>query len=490
MNLFDVFVERAEKQPEHPLIITAWEEITYRDFQHRIEGVVTKLKAHGIEAGHCIGLHYPNSPEYIGLTYAIWGCGASVVPIPVELSTPEKEQIFHNICIDAVISKSDILQDIEGTWDGTTLPIAQESVLISARRFREPPAGLANVNPAFVRFSSGTTGAAKGVVLSHETIYERIQAANEGLHLGPDDRIVWLLSMAYHFAVSIVSYLSFGATILLCPNTFGSTIVRLAAKQKATVIYAAPIHYALMTHDRSKRLLPNLRLAIVTTTALSPDVATAFYKRFQMALNETYGIIEVGLPAINLERPREKQGSVGRVLPAYDLRLEAMNEAQGLGAIQLRGRGLVDAYYEPWQMRDQILAKNGGWFATGDLGELDEDGYLFIRGRSKEVISVGGMKFFPQEVEAVLETHPAIEEACVFRYPDKRLGDVPHALMVKAAGITQLPTEDELKAFCTEQVALHKVPAQFSFVPALLRTASGKVVRNAAKILSQGMTEA
>lgn len=114
------------------------------------------------------------------------------------------------------------------------------------------------------------------------------------------------------------------------------------------------------------------------------------------------------------------------------------------GAILLRGPGMLDAYYEPWQPREAILAQHAGWFATGDLGEQDTEGYLYIRGRAKEVISVGGMKFFPQEVEAVLVAHPAIQAACVFRVPDPQLGDVPHAHLVALPGTTSLPTAAEL----------------------------------------------
>lgn len=490
MNLLDIFLQTAARQPDHRLIITAKEEYTYRDFQAQIEGLVVQLKSCGVLAGSCIGLHYPNSPEYISLTYAIWGCGACVVPIPVELSQQEKQQIFAHICIDAVISKVDIIADLAAVQTTTAQPLAKEAVLIHTKQLCAHPLGFAAVNAAFVRFSSGTTGAAKGVVLSHETIYERIQAANGGLQLGPKDRIVWLLSMAYHFAVSIVAYLSFGATILLCPNSFGATIIRLAAKQKATIIYGAPTHYALMTHVQGAQLLPDLRLAIVTTTALPPEVATAFYQRFHQPLNETYGIIEIGLPCINFEKPLEKSGSVGRVLPAYEIHLETIDQAQRLGAIYLRGKGMVDAYYAPWQTRAELLQAGSGWFATGDIGEVDEEGYLYIRGRSKEVISVGGMKFFPQEVETILETHPAIQEACVFRYPDPRLGDIPHAYLVKAPGLEHVPTADELSAFCTERVALYKVPKQFRFVAELMRTASGKLIRDAAKLINQGVVEA
>jgi len=450
---------------------------------------MTTLKARGVKAQSCVGLHYPNGLEYITLTYAIWGCGACVVPIPTELSSQEKQQIFENIAIDAVISKADLLADLELAPDVAAISLSTDARLATVKPQRARPVGFEEVNAAFIRFSSGTTGTAKGVVLSHETIYARIQAANQGLHLCPDDRIVWLLSMAYHFAVSIVAYLSFGATILLAPNSFGATIIRLAAKNKATIIYAAPTHYALMTQDRGDQALPDLRLAIVTTTALPTDIATAFQRRFQMALNETYGIIEVGLPCINLGKPGEKQGSVGQLLPAYEIQiapLDATNNGAttNVGAIQLRGAGLVDAYYEPWQTRTEILARNDGWFATGDLGEMDAEGYLYIRGRSKEVISVGGMKFFPQEVEAVLETHPAIQEACVFRYPDKRLGDIPHAHLTKVSAHIPTPTAEELNAFCAERIALHKVPVEFCFVPNLLRTASGKLIRDAAQLTS------
>lgn len=487
MNLFDIFVATAEKQPSHPLIITHQATYTYGDFRERIEELMVELQAAGVRPKSCIGLHYPNSPEYISLTYAIWGCGACVVPIPTELSPDEKLQIFQHIRIDGLIANANMPAGLESLLSSTAITLSNKAVFAPTQLFRDHPAGFEEINAAFIRFSSGTTGAAKGVALSHETIFARIHAANEGLAIGPDDRIVWLLSMAYHFAVSIVAYLTFGATILLCPNAFGVTIIRVAAKHKATITYAAPTHYGLMAQDRSEELLPDLRLAIVTTTALPTEIAAAFYRRFRRALNETYGIIEIGLPCINLGKPLAKQGSVGQVLPNYALRIERMNANSSIGAIQLRGEGLVDAYYEPWQPRADILAQNEGWFATGDLGEVDEESYLFIRGRAKEVISVGGMKFFPQEVEAVLEAHPAIQEACVFRYPDQRLGDIPHAHLVCAVGCATVPTPEELNSYCVERLAIHKVPKQFDFVPALTRTASGKLIRDRTKLIPQGV---
>lgn len=483
LNLAEIFYQQAALQPEHPAILGPDEEtcISYGMLQKEIQSLADELLAAGIRSGMNIGLHYPGGQAYIVFTYALWACGACVTPIAMELATEEKEQILQNIVIDAVISTASCELFAAFTL-GKAVVLTEKACLRTVKAFRAPPAELAALNPAFIRFTSGTTGDAKGVILSHETIFARIQAANQGLHISSKDRIVWLLSMAYHFAVSIVSYLSFGASIILCKNSFGSTILHAANRHKATFIYAAPTHYELMNHDRSSQTLPELRLAIVTTAYLRPEIAEAFYHRFGLAPNETYGIIEVGLPAINLDAPKEKRGSVGRLLPGYRIKLHAPGE-NGAGEIMLCGPGLLDAYYQPWKPRESILEEHGGWLATGDLGFLDEAGYLFIVGRSKEMISVAGMKFFSQEVETVLERHPAIQAACVFGVKARRLGETPMAHLVLADN-HEPPDEEQLKKYCGDSLASYKIPDQFRWVDSLARTASGKLIRNAHKLLS------
>ncbi len=479
-NLAKIFFQQAATQPDHPAILGPHEDtsITYGAFQRDIQRLVEQLHQAGIRKGMNIGLHYPSGQAYIAFTYALWACDACVTPIPMELANEEKQQILHHIAIDAVISMvqlSDVLTPI-----GETIVLTEQACLLKVKALCEPPPALVGLNPAFIRFTSGTTGDAKGVVLSHETIFERIQAANQGLHIGPDDRIVWLLSMAYHFAVSIVAYLTFGATIILCKNSFGITILQSANRHQATLIYGAPTHYELMTHDRSTQKLPPLRLSIVTTARLFPEVADAFYQRFGLPLNETYGIIELGLPAVNLDQPREKQGSVGKLLPAYSIKLRHQGD-EVAGEILFRGPGLLDAYYDPWQPRAAILQH--GWLATGDLGVMDDAGFLTIVGRSKEMISVAGMKFFPQEVETVLESHPTIRAACIFGVKAPRLGETPMAHIVLTEG-TEPPSETELKDYCTQHLASYKIPSQFQWVNRLTRTASGKLLRNANKLFN------
>ncbi len=316
LNLAEIFFNQSALMPEHPAILGPHEDtsISYGALRKEIQTLAEHLLAAGIHAGMNVGLHYPGGQAYIAFTYALWACGACVTPIPMELATEEKQLIFQHIAIDAVISTTGC-QLFAALAVGEAMPLTEKACLLNLKALRTPPAELAGLNPAFIRFTSGTTGEAKGVILSHESIFARIQAANEGLQIDANDRIVWLLSMAYHFAVSIVAYLSFGATIVLCKNSFGSTILQAANRHHATLIYAAPTHYELMSHDRSDQTLSGIRLAIVTTAYLRPDIAEAFYQRFGIAPNETYGIIEVGLPAVNLDAPKQKRGSVGRLLP-------------------------------------------------------------------------------------------------------------------------------------------------------------------------------
>jgi long-chain acyl-CoA synthetase len=483
VNLAQIFLERAARQPDHPLILGPGEDtrIDYGAFAESVQALAAALRAHGVEPGMNIGLHLPSGAEYIRYTYALWACQACVTPIPVELADEEKRRIFEYIHIDAVITSSRQRSAIAPAPIGEPATLDETTRLTFVARQRPAPPELDALNPAFIRFTSGTTGDAKGVVLSHDTILERIQAANQGLAIGPRDRVLWLLSMAYHFAVSIVAYLSFGATILLPKSAFGVSLLQAANRHRATIIYGAPTHYELMTHDRDQGL-PPLRLAIVTTARLGSELAEAFYRRFAIPLNETYGIIELGLPAVNLARPRDKQGSVGRLLPDYELKLARRDDCDA-AEILLRGPGMLDAYYDPWQRREQLLEKHHGWLATGDLGVVDDEGFLTIVGRGKELISVSGMKFFPQEVERVLEDHPAVEAACVFGVPNPRMGELPAAHLVASEGHAK-PGEDELKAYCAKHLASYKIPDSLRWVDRLAYTASGKLIRNADKLLN------
>jgi long-chain acyl-CoA synthetase len=483
LNLAECFFHRADQQPDHPLILgqDAGRATSYAGFRDEVQQLARQLAQAGVERGDNIGLHHRSGRDYIAFIYAVWTCGACVTPLPLELTAAEKREVFQHIHIDAVISGAEIVGQLMDCVE-SPVPLTPAAVFARAHVVCAPPSPLAAVNAAFIRFTSGTTGDAKGVVLSHEAIHARILAANRALQIGAQDRVLWLLSMDYHFAVSIGAYLTLGASIILPKNSFGVTLLGAASRHQATIIYGAPMHYNLMTQDDTGAALPAaLRLAIVTTTALSSAAADAFHARFGQVLNEAYGIIELGLPAINVSNLRSKQGSVGKVLPDYELRLDCAEGADH-GEIMVRGDGMLDAYYSPWRSREVILQQNGGWFRTGDLGRIDADGFLYIVGRLKEMISIGGLKFFPAEVESVLEGHPAIRAACVFGTQERQWGATTIAHLVLAEGHAA-PDEQELRAHCRRALASYKIPGRFSWVEGLTYTASGKKIRNAEKLV-------
>jgi long-chain acyl-CoA synthetase len=479
LNLDDVFRSTARRQPNHPACLGpgADDVLSYAAADEAIGSSAERLRAAGVGPGACVGLNCPSGVAYILATYAAWRSGACIVPIPTELTRPEKEQILQTVALDFVIAPPTRAGWFAPHQRGAAIELWPAASVYPVVPLRQRPPDFAGINAAFVRFTSGTTATAKGVVLSHETIYERFSAANEVLRIGPEDRVVWVLSMAYHFAVSIAAYLSYGAAVILPRDHFAHAILTATAQHGATIIYAAPPHFTWLAHSDEAAPLADLRLAIATTAALDRGTAQLFQSRFDLPVISALGIIEIGLPFINVAGTAETPDALGKVLATYELRLADVGLGRNVGEILLRGPGMLDAYYDPWQPRAAIL--KGGWFHTGDVATLDGEGGVRLCGRLKDVINVLGMKFFPQEVEVVLRGHPAVESACVAARPDARLGEVPEAKVVLRPGAGAV-TERDLRAHCEKQLALFKVPQRIEFVPVLPRTASGKLLRRTA----------
>jgi long-chain acyl-CoA synthetase len=481
-NLDDVFRRTARLQPDRPAVLGPGnrDALTYADLDDLIDRFAARFTWAGVGPGACVGVHVPSGAAYIAATYAAWRCGACAVPVPAELSAPEKGRILHSVAVDFVTSPPRTAGFLAAYRAGPEDEAPAGLSVYPVRRLREPPPRFVALNPAFVRFTSGTTAAAKGVVLSHETIRDRVRTANEVLRVGPDDRVVWLLSMAYHFAVTVVSYLSHGAAVVLPANNFADAILAAVRRHRGTMIYGSPAHYGWLAAAPTAAPLPDLRLAISTTAPLGREIGERFLAKFGTPVTQALGVIEVGLPFINTDFAAARCDAVGRVLPAYELRLTDAGLGDGSKLISLRGPGMFDAYYDPWRPRAE--AAPDGWFTTGDVAEVLEDGCVFLRGRVTDVINVLGMKFFPQEVEAVLAAHPAVESACASARPDVRLGEAVHAAVVLRPACTDPPSAAALLEWCRPRLASAKVPQRIEFVPALPRTASGKVLHRSATV--------
>lgn len=456
MNIVDLIFARSTST--HTAVVSPELRLTFGELQARMQNWAQGLRADpqwpARQQRPRIGLDAPSGADYIVAALAILHLNACFVPIPSELTPAERTQLAKATALDAIVHAQNAEQ-----WRMEA--VAHDS----------PPAfdeeALAALHPAFIRFSSGTTGASKGIVISHETLLARITAANEGLRIGPEDRVLWVLPMAHHFAVSIVLYLYHGATTILAPAGDPKVMIEMAHAHGATVMYGSPYHYTMLSGQPDAASLGTLRLAVSTAFALTQEVADLFASKAGLHLTQGMGIIEAGLPLLNLEHATTKPTSIGRPLPAYEVKLDD-------DELMLRGPGFFDAYLSPWQLRAQVL--NDGWLATGDVAERDADGCYYLRGRVRSVINVGGLKCFPEEVEAVLCSHPGVKAARVSARAHPALGAMPVAEIIPHDGASP-PAAVALRKFCQERLSAYKVPVLYSMVPELPLTASGKLRR-------------
>lgn len=476
MNIFENIKQQTHNRLDHTAVIEGNDRISYGQLIRASEVVAESLRQKGVTRFQRVALVCDDSIDYIITSLAILSIPAVVVPISADHTLDEIEAIVERMDVDFVITEKKLRRG--GFSD--LLPsegLIKKEFNIAKRTIRErPKSEYFRINPAFIRFSSGTTGASKGVVLSHEAILERTDAADQGLQITQNDRVLWVLSMSFHFVVTILLFLRRGATIILCGHKFPESLLEGIREHHGTMLYASPFHYSLLARAESihKDALSALRMAISTAMKLPDQIAEDFTSKFGMELTEAYGIIEVGLPFVRLAGGSEKRGSVGKPLPGFQIALDNKDQ-EGVGEIRIKGKGMLDAYYAPWQSRDDILVD--GWFKTGDLGKIDKDGFLFIVGRNKDVINFAGMKVFPQEVEAVLNEHPDVKESLVYGVSHPQLGQLPYAKIVLQNSATNDNMTDALRRFCYQRLAQYKVPKDFEFVEFLPKTMSGKIKR-------------
>ena len=475
MNIFDFIREQAAQAPDRPAVRTGTGQsattLTYGQLIERVDQVAELLRKHGIEPGQRIGVTAPQGTRFIETALGIIAADACMVPIPDEYSATVIAQFANRAHLHHLVT-------LPPNPDGALQFHAYENGDLEAsaeKAFRE-------IRPAYLRFTSGTTNTRKGVVLGHQRIAERLEAANEALTIGPDDAVLWLLPMAHHFIVSILLYLRFGATILLPAKSLAGPILDTVAEGNATVLYASPYHMNLLAKDPSDKGLSSLRLVISTAEGLRGEIAQRFQNRFGRSVSQALGIMEAGLTVLNSHSAANKPQCLGRPLPAYEVWLRAEDGARietpspdHTGEICIRGPGLLDAYLDPWIPASELLEPDG--FRTGDQGWFDADGDLHLAGRRTNRINMAGMKFFCEEVEAVLDSHLAIERSRVSSKIHPHLGELPIAEILLAPDAEE-PTRKELIRFCGERLARYMIPREFRVVDELPMTATGKLARH------------
>ena len=476
MNIVQTIKNETSGCLEKAAVIDGNRKFSYSRLFDAVNSASAELKSFGIRPAHRVAFLCGDSIDYIVVSLAVLSLRAVIVPVSASLSMDELEPVLERIDINfLVFDKSAYFRDNSDRIFNTGF-FEKDFFLYHRKAKEELPKDYYELNPAFIRFSSGTTGTSKGILLSHESIVERTDAADKALNITSDDVVVWILSMSFHFVVTILLFLRRGATIVLCGGSFPESLLEGLASQKGTFIYASPFHYQIITKSDifKPKLLINIRMAVSTAMRLPDYVACDFYEKFGLELIEAYGIIEVGLPFINSSNNPEKRGSVGKILSDYEVKI-VNPDKDGVGEVYIKGKGMFDAYFSPWLRRCDLISD--GWFKTGDLGRLDNERFLYIAGRKKNVINFTGMKIFPYEVESVLNQHPDIKESLVYGTLHAQYGELPCAKIVLMDDIKTDFDINEIRKYCYKHLAQYKVPKEFHFVSNLDKTASGKLKR-------------
>jgi len=476
LNVYFTLLAASTTWPDHLAVVDEHGAITYAELYQQTESLKNKLITTGVKPGQGIGLLVKNNRHFLIGLYAGIGCGAVVMPISTQQKSDEIIKSTNEAGLHYLLSDRNDLYTNEK--DAIEINLHGQSLFLGKtnRSMLEKTVDFIN-NPAVMRFTSGTTGEAKCVVLSHQSVLERIEAANAGLKLNHNDRVVWVLPMAYHFIVSIMLYVRYGAGIIICNDFLAENILENIRQHKGTLLYASPMHIRLLAAYTKEASVSTLKRVISTTTSISPTICSAFTSKYKIPVMQAFGIIEVGLPIINTERSEDHPEAVGYGLPAYtieilDEELEILPVGES-GQLAIKGPGMFDGYLSPMTPREDVLKK--GWFLTGDYATRSDEGLIEIKGRKKIVINVSGNKVFPNEVEEVLNTHPGIVLSKVYGQPHALLGEVVIADIVLEN--TSTFQEDELIKYCRQKLSSFKVPHRINIVDHIKMTDSGKIKR-------------
>jgi long-chain acyl-CoA synthetase len=473
----------AAAQPRKVCIFWGSDRITNKDLEARIHAYGARLQAgYGVGRGDRVGILLKNCPEFIVALYATLKSGATVVPINSFLKAPEIQHIVDDCQLKCLITSGDFDDTLARVRGITAAPLAELERGVAANPPHWPSVEPADL--AVIIYTSGTTGKSKGAMLTHENIASNVRSCIKALEETRDDRLTLLLPMFHSFMLSVCIFtpLSMGAGIVLIKSIQPfKAAMREIIRNRATILVGIPQLFQALADAKIPfwlHWLLKLRLAVSGAAPLPAETLVKFDRKFRFPLLEGYGLSEASpVVSFNPIRGVRKAGSVGLPLPDVEVKIfddhgHELPPGQ-LGEIVVRGPNVMQGYYN--QPEETAASLRDHWLHTGDMGRKDDDGYIYIVDRRKEMLLVRGMNVYPREIEEVLHQFPNVREAAVVAKIDEKRGEVPIAFVSPLDTVTLDP--NEILRFCRDRLADYKVPREIRVVNTLPRTATGKVAK-------------
>ena len=499
LSVASILAESAARRPDHTALVLGDLKIPYSAVWDGARRAASVLRERGVGRGDKVAMLIPNTPHFPMTYYAALCLGAVAVPVHALLRAEEISYVLEDsgakvfICAGPLLgegAKGAELADVPlMTVMGDLGPATDAPRLDELAKAASPVERYEQCEPddvAVILYTSGTTGKPKGAMLTHLNIVMNVDTSVlSSFDMGPPDVLLGCLPLFHSFGQTCAMNSAFrvGATLVLMPRFGGAGALDLLVTQECTLFMGVPTMYiGLLEAARSDQRRPKLQTAISGGASLPLTVLEAFEKTFGVPVYEGYGLTETSpVATFNQKDWPTKPGTVGRAIWGVDVeiakadvenRIELLPVGE-LGEVVIRGHNIMAGYHNRPEATAEAIIDN--WFRSGDLGRKDEDGYLSIVDRKKDMVLRGGFNVYPREVEEVLLRHPDIGQVAVIGVRDDNYGEEICAVVVPAADAT--PDADQIITWARGQLAMHKYPRRVEFVDAFPLGPSGKVLK-------------
>ncbi len=500
-NLSTIIREAAIRYPDHPALVYDGGQLTYAELDHESDLLARSLIKLGLKEGQPVGLQLPNVPAFAVALHGVLKAGGCVILINVLNKAPEIEYFLSFANAFAIISDGAVADEalrgaqaagVEHVFIRTenrddAAPEGTRSfwdLLIDRGETTPPPFAATEPNDtAALLFTSGTTGKPKGVQLTHFQLYMNSKAHVDAFAMDHTTSVVAVMPLFHALGLSgILNATAIACgTVRLLPKFDATRVLEVIDQEKCTMVHGVPtMYHAMLNHpDREQYDTSSMKICGSAGAAIAAELLDSIEKTFNIQIIEMYGLTESGPLATNNLPNDRKPYSAGKPIWGTEVQIwdDDLNELppgrENVGEIVIRGHNTMRGYLNNPDATEEAF--KGGWLHSGDLGYKDEDGFLFIVDRKKEMIIRGGYNVYPREVEEVLYQHPAVFECAVVGVPNERLGEEVAAYMSVRPG--HEITEEELIEFTKERLAAYKYPRTVTFLEQLPHGPTGKILK-------------
>ena len=487
-NLAHILTDSVDRYADRPAVKLGEASMTYAQLDGAVARCAGMLRRLAVQAGDRVGIMLPNVPYFPIVYYAILRVGGIVVPMNVLLKGRETSFYLTDSGAKAIFAWMGFADaaKVGAEAAGAELVVVTPGEFEKALAAEEPVTETVDrdgSDTAVILYTSGTTGTPKGAELTHANMYTNATITADTLAKATaEDRFLGALPLFHSFgqtcSMNVAVYT--GAMLSLLPKFTAKECLEIIQRDKITILLGVPTMYVGLVHFPAAKEYQtySLRLCISGGSALPVEVIKAFESTFDAVLLEGYGLSETS-PVASFNHPdrERKAGSIGTPIAGVEMRLaddEGNEVGPGeIGEICIRGHNVMRGYWQNPEATASVM--KDGWFATGDMATLDEEGYYFIVDRKKDMIIRAGYNVYPREIEEVLYEHPAVAEAAVIGTPHAEFGEEVAAVVVLKDGATATP--EELRDHVKAQVAAYKYPRRVILIEELPHGPTGKILK-------------